>query len=50
MRSESVLLGPVYTGPVPDWVQIGLAFTRDLLEPVRCGPLEKRPKYGPGLV
>ena len=26
-------------GPIPDWVQIGLAFTQDLLEPVRCGPL-----------
>ena len=25
--------GPVYTGPVPDWIQIGFAFTRDLLEP-----------------
>ena len=24
-------------GPVPDWVSIGLAFTWDLLEPVRCG-------------
>ena len=24
-------------GPVPDWVKIGLAFTRDLLEPVGCG-------------
>ena len=23
--------------PVPDCVQIGLAFTRDRLEPVRCG-------------
>ena len=45
-------------GPIPDWVQIGFAFTRDLLEPVRCrpltrhdvGPLEERSKYGPGPV
>ena len=44
--------------PIPDWVQIGFAFTRDLLEPVRCGPLtrhdvgplEERSKYGPGPV
>ena len=43
-------------GPTPDWVQIGFAFTRDLLELVRCGPLtqydvgplEERSKYGPG--
>ena len=42
-------------GPIPDWVQIGFAFTRDLLEPVRygpltrydAGPLEERSKYGP---
>ena len=45
-------------GPIPDWVQIGFAFTRDLLEPVRygpltrydVGPLEERSKYGPGPV
>ena len=45
-------------GPIPDWVQIGFAFTRDLLEPVRCrpltrhdvGPLEERSKYGSGPV
>ena len=45
-------------GPIPDWVQIGFAFTRELLEPVRCrpltrhdvGPLEERSKYGPGPV
>ena len=42
-------------GPIPDWVQIGFAFTRDLLEPVRCCPLtrydvgllEERSKYRP---
>ena len=45
-------------GLVPDWVQIGLAFTRDLLEPVRLrpltrydmGPHEEKSKYGLGLV
>ena len=45
-------------GPIPDWVQIGFVFTRDLLEPARCGPLtrydvgllEERSKYGPGPV
>ena len=45
-------------GPIPDWVQIGFAFTWDLLEPVRCGPLtrynvgplDERSKYRPGPV
>ena len=49
---------PINFGLIPDWVQIGLAFTRVLLEPVRCGPLtrydvgplEERSKYGPGPV
>ena len=30
-------LDRINLGPVPDWVQIGLVFTRDLLEPLRCG-------------
>ena len=62
-RTAEIFLAPftrdwINLGPVPDWVHIGLAFTWDLLEPVRCGPLlrydvgllEERSNYGPGPV
>ena len=58
LRPRLTIRDRINLGPVPDWVQIGLAFARDLLKPVRCGPLtryyvsplEERSKYGPGPV